>query len=118
MIENAIKYTADESKIIISAEKAEKEVAISIMDNGCGIISQDLPYLFDKFYRGRPNSAGLSSNNETGGAGLGLYIAKKIVEQLNGRITVKNGLSGGAVFTVYLSISKGNNYVKTSSDSG
>ena len=118
LIENAIKYTADESKIIISAEKAEKEVAISIMDNGCGIISQDLPYLFDKFYRGRPNSAGLSSNNETGGAGLGLYIAKKIVEQLNGRITVKNGLSGGAVFTVHLSVSKGNNYVKTSSDSG
>lgn len=106
LVENAIKYTPEGGKIIISTQVSENEAAVSISDTGSGIFAEDLPYIFDKFYRGRPNSENLQSTNQSGGVGLGLYITKKIVEQLGGKITAENNLSGGTVFTVYLPIWK------------
>lgn len=113
LIENAIKYTPEEGRILISARKVENQVAISVADNGCGILPEDLPYIFDKFYRGRPFASNTNEEchtpkNDAPGVGLGLYLARNIVEQLGGRIEAYNNPTGGAVFTIYLTASEDN----------
>ncbi|HWT03942.1 MAG TPA: ATP-binding protein [Pyrinomonadaceae bacterium] len=110
LIENAIKYTPEGGRIILSAKHAdESEVAITVADTGCGILPEDAPHVFEKFYRGRPaavphgESPGETIDyNEASGVGLGLYLAHSIVEQLGGRISVENTAPRGTVFTVYL----------------
>jgi signal transduction histidine kinase len=112
LIENAIKYSSEEGRITISASEAGKEVAISVTDNGCGILPDDLPHIFDKFYRGRPFAkktpcSDSRNKNDAPGVGLGLYLARTIVEQFGGHIEADNLPTGGAVFTVYLDTSEG-----------
>ncbi len=109
LIENAIKYTPDGGRIVVSAGRAGPgEVGISVSDNGCGISAEDLPFIFEKFYRGRPayddNSSTKSpdARGEIPGVGLGLYLTHTIVEHLDGRITVENNPGGGATFRVYI----------------
>jgi signal transduction histidine kinase len=109
LIENAIKYTPDEGRIYVgAASSGADEVEISVSDNGCGILPEDLPHVFEKFYRGRPASAGnvisqaLNECTEAPGVGLGLYLTHTIVEHLGGRITVENNIGRGATFRVYL----------------
>jgi signal transduction histidine kinase len=108
LIENAIKYTPDGGQITVRASRADDHVAISVVDNGCGINRQDMSHVFEKFYRGRPAADNGASNAspeefaETPGVGLGLYLARTIVEHLGGRITVENNAEGGATFTIYL----------------
>ncbi|MBD0373668.1 MAG: sensor histidine kinase [Pyrinomonadaceae bacterium] len=113
LVENAIKYTPDGGRIIIKAAPAgDDEVAISVADTGCGILAEDLPHVFEKFYRGRPGNAcaydspaGTSSaHTEAPGIGLGLYIARSIIEQLGGRITVESPGGRGTVFTLFLPV--------------
>ena len=82
------------------AETGKAGIAIIVQDNGPGINEDDLPHLFERFYRGR-------AGRETGapGTGLGLAIVKKIVERHNGFIEVKNVARGhGAVFTIWLPV--------------
>jgi signal transduction histidine kinase len=111
LIENAIKYTPDGGRILVSANRSDaSEVFISVTDNGCGINPQDLPHVFEKFYRGHPaaddNIASQAANEcaEAPGVGLGLYLTQTIVEHLGGRITVENNAGGGATFRVYLPV--------------
>ena len=116
LIENAIKYTPEGGRITIGAHmEGASEVAITVADTGCGILPEDVPHVFEKFYRGRPAAIltgasleELPDYNEAPGVGLGLYLAHSIVEQLGGRITVENTAPRGTVFTIYLPVWPGN----------
>jgi signal transduction histidine kinase len=85
-------------------------VDISVTDNGRGIPPQDLPVLFDKFHRGRPATvapdgalaAALPELEEVPGIGLGLYLARNIIEQMGGRISVESEVGRGSIFTLHL----------------
>ncbi len=114
LIENAVKYTPDGGRITVSARAdGEGEVALAVTDNGCGVAQEDLPHVFEKFFRGRP-AAGASTSDESGdgagefveapGIGLGLYLARNIVEQLGGRITVESVAEGGTKLSVYIPV--------------
>ena len=94
LIDNAIKYTREGGHIAISARELEQKIAISISDTGKGIPENDLPHIFDKFYR-------VASESESG-VGLGLYLAQHIVTQLDGEITVESKPGVGTTFSVIL----------------
>jgi signal transduction histidine kinase len=98
LISNALKYTPDGGKIGIRVRGDEDTVKITVSDNGMGIPPEDLPHIFERFYR-----ADKSRNRSTGGAGIGLTISRAIVEAHKGTITVQSELDEGAEFTVSLS---------------
>ncbi len=95
-VSNAVKYNVPNGRITISAWVNETEVEIAVSDTGRGIAPEDVPHLFERFYR-VPQAEGLAE-----GSGLGLAIARKIVEQFGGRVTVESVLGQGSTFTVYL----------------
>jgi signal transduction histidine kinase len=98
LLENAIKYSPEQSKVIISAIKKQSSVVISVKDSGVGIAKKDLPYIFERFYRA--DSA--RTTQKTGGYGIGLSIARQKAEQLGGTITVKSALHKGSAFYLEL----------------
>jgi signal transduction histidine kinase len=112
LVENAIKYTPDGGHITLAACRAGDEVEISVTDNGRGIPPQDIPILFDKFHRGRPAlvaadgalAAALPELEEVPGIGLGLYLARNVIEQMGGRISVKSEVGRGSIFTLRLPV--------------
>jgi signal transduction histidine kinase len=79
LISNAIKYSPN-GEICISGQAQPNEVIVCVKDEGPGIATSDLPHIFDRFYRAPENS------RTTQGAGLGLYLARAIVEAHNGRM--------------------------------
>ncbi len=97
LIDNAGKYTPEAKKISIEATKDKEFVAISVIDEGVGIKPSDFNKLFQKFSR-LENPLSISS----GGTGLGLYLAKKIVELHGGFISVQSSPEKGSTFTVKL----------------
>ncbi|MBP9739033.1 PAS domain S-box protein [Candidatus Saccharibacteria bacterium] len=96
LLENAIKYT-EKGVITVGATLTDRGVVIRVSDTGAGIATEDIPHLFQKFYR-TDNSV----TREVGGTGLGLYISKQIVELMNGRIWVESALGTGSTFFVEL----------------
>lgn len=94
LIENAIRYT-DHGLIEVQITLNEKEVKVIIKDTGQGMAAEDLPYIFERFYRVEK-----SRSREFGGSGLGLSIVKKLVEVQNGTISVKSKLNVGTTITV------------------
>jgi len=104
--ENAIKFTPNYGRITIRAERcADKEVSIEIEDDGRGISEEDLPRVFDKFYRGQNAGGALeASAEEVPGIGLGLNLAHTLVEGMNGKIEVASRLDEGTKFMVRLLI--------------
>ncbi|TDT57290.1 sensor histidine kinase [Fonticella tunisiensis] len=99
LISNALKYTGEGGKVSIILSRKENGVEIKIKDTGTGISEEDLPYIFERFYR-----ADKSRNRLTGGAGIGLTITKSIVEAHGGSIRVNSKLGEGTEFTVILPI--------------
>lgn len=97
LLSNALKYTQQGGRVAISVKGSDKAVEISFKDNGHGISPEDLPYIFERFYR-----ADKSRNRLTGGSGIGLTIAKAIVEAHKGTITVRSEIDKGTEFTVML----------------
>ncbi|GAA5523414.1 HAMP domain-containing histidine kinase [Aliifodinibius salicampi] len=97
LIENAIQYSDKGGQIEIELEKQNSSVAIQVKDNGPGISEDDLPHIFDRFYR-----AEKSRSRSSGGTGLGLAIAKKIMELHNREINARNRENGGSVFEIEL----------------
>lgn len=97
IISNAIKYTDRMGKINIDITNNENAIEISILDNGMGISAEDLPYIFEHLYR-----ADKSRHRDTGGCGIGLAVAKSIVEAHNGRIDVESELGKGSKFIILL----------------
>lgn len=97
LLSNALKYTSEGGAVNISVEGNESEVRVRVKDNGVGISPDDLPYIFERFYRGDK-----SRNRLTGGSGIGLTIARTIVEAHKGSIIARSGLGAGAEFIVTL----------------
>jgi PAS domain S-box-containing protein len=96
LVDNAVKYTADGSVTI--ALTGDSSVAqVQIIDTGEGIPEEDIPHLFQKFYR-----VDNSMTRSVGGTGLGLFISKKIVELYNGRIWVESQVGKGSIFFINL----------------
>jgi two-component system, OmpR family, phosphate regulon sensor histidine kinase PhoR len=97
LIDNAIKYTPNGGKVKVQAEEEERQVIVYIADTGIGIMSQDLPRLFERFYR-----VDKARSRQSGGTGLGLSIVKHIVETHGGRVTVESEYGRGSVFSFTL----------------
>jgi two-component system sensor histidine kinase CiaH len=100
LIDNAIKYSPEKSTITIQSLKKDSSAIVSIQDQGIGIEPKELHHIFDRFYRA--NSA--RSKNGAGGYGLGLSIAKKIVDQHKGQIYAKSTPNEGTTFVVKLGV--------------
>ena len=98
LLDNAVKYSASQKIIEIKTEKTDGYVMASVKDQGIGVSEKDLPHIFDRFFRA--DSA--RSKNKTDGYGLGLSIAKKIVEAHRGTISAESKLGNGSIFTVRL----------------
>ena len=97
LVENAIKYSPEGSKVLISTDEAPQKVVIQIADQGPGIPPEELPHIFMKFYRSRN-----AKSSKIKGTGLGLYLAKYFVELHRGTIQVDSQLKQGTTFTVEL----------------
>lgn len=97
LISNALKYTPEDGHVELSIKDTEDSVELAVTDSGNGIPPEDLPNIFERFYR-----ADKSRNRLTGGSGLGLTITKAIVEAHKGNIRVASKLNKGTVFTVCL----------------
>lgn len=97
LISNAQKYTPEGGLVEVSIRNNNDNTFISVKDNGIGIPEEDIPYIFERFYR-----ADKSRNRMTGGSGIGLTIAKAIVEAHKGKIEVSSQLSAGTEFIVTL----------------
>lgn len=100
ILDNAVKYSPPNNKVEIKAIKSEKNITISVEDCGIGIDQKDIPYIFDRFYR----ASNSRTKNSIGGYGLGLSIAKKIIEIHKGKIDVESQLKKGAVFRITMPI--------------
>ena len=95
LISNAVKYTPEGGHIHVKVVDADQTGIIRVKDDGIGIPEQDLPLIFERLYR-----TDKSRNRKTGGAGIGLSIAKSIVEAHGGAITVDSQVNQGSCFTV------------------
>lgn len=103
LIDNAVKYTPPGGKVRIEVRSEDKLVHVIIADTGMGIPEEDIPRIFDRFYRGDSSRARTVSGNEAdkaSGVGLGLAIAKTIAELHGGSITVKSMPGEGSAFRV------------------
>ena len=99
IVSNAIKYTPEQGRITVTAEMKDDKVAIKIKDNGIGISQEDLPHIFDKFFRvDRPETENIV------GSGLGLSIVKTIIEKHGGRVWVESEIGNGTTFVIVLPI--------------
>jgi two-component system phosphate regulon sensor histidine kinase PhoR len=96
LLDNAIKYSHDEGKIILRAHKNGKGAILEVEDFGVGIKSSDLPYIFNRFYRAEASR----SKRQVDGYGLGLSIAKNIVDLHHGKLMVESTPDKGSTFTV------------------
>ena len=96
LIDNAIKYTA-EGQVLVDVTADAQNVTISVKDSGIGIAKEDIPHLFQKFYR-----VDSSYTREVGGTGLGLFISRRIMEQSGGRIWVESEPEKGSTFFVQI----------------
>lgn len=97
LLENAIKYTPNGGQVKIDLDNENGWVRVSVSDTGLGISKEDVPHLFDRFYR-----ADKARTRAAGGTGLGLAIAKTMVEAHGGKITVESEVGKGSRFTVWL----------------
>lgn len=119
-LDNAVKYTPKGGKVMVMIEMGKKLLVIKVKDTGIGITKEDLPHIFDRFYRadqsrtrshlrGGPDRGGpersrrnSSDSEEIGGFGLGLSLAKKIIEIHKGTVEVDSVLGKGTTFTITL----------------
>jgi two-component system phosphate regulon sensor histidine kinase PhoR len=104
LMDNAIKYTPEGGRIEVSARHIENGITISVSDTGKGIPEIDLQHIFTKFYRVEEKGAAGSPGTAAPGVGLGLYIARHIVSQMDGRIDVESKQGVGTTFILSLPI--------------
>ncbi|ABR49396.1 integral membrane sensor signal transduction histidine kinase [Alkaliphilus metalliredigens QYMF] len=97
LLSNALKFTDHDGTVSVSLKEEKDGVRLTVIDNGIGIENEDIPYVFERFYR-----SDLSRNRSTGGAGIGLTITKSLVEAHQGMIFVESEKEKGTKFTVIL----------------
>jgi signal transduction histidine kinase len=106
LLTNALNYTTSGGRVLVRTMKTQSggefEVGFSVEDTGPGVNTEDLPHLFERFYRG-----GAGRQSGAPGTGLGLAIVKQVVELHRGRIDVRNGANGcGAIFSVWIPVKR------------
>jgi histidine kinase len=100
---NALQYTPEGGRILLSAQRIQDEIRIAVRDPGAGISPEHLPHIFDRFYRGDKSR----SRRAGGGSGIGLTIARALVEAHGGRIWAESAGEGqGSTFTFTLPVAK------------
>jgi two-component system phosphate regulon sensor histidine kinase PhoR len=97
LLDNAVKYSEPGHSVVVTAGQVEGEVTISVADRGCGIASEHVSRIFERFYR-----IDRARSRKLGGTGLGLAIVKHIVHAHHGHVTVKSMLGVGSTFTIHL----------------
>jgi two-component system phosphate regulon sensor histidine kinase PhoR len=97
LLDNAIKYSDPGHEVQLSAHEADGEVTISVTDHGCGIASEHVSRIFERFYR-----VDRARSRKLGGTGLGLAIVKHIVQTHRGHVTVESNPGLGSTFTIHL----------------
>jgi two-component system phosphate regulon sensor histidine kinase PhoR len=97
LLQNAVNYTPGEGRVVLEGRKAEGGIQFEVADTGIGIPPEDLPRIFERFYR-----VDKGRSRELGGTGLGLSIVKHIAEAHGGRVAVESRLGKGSKFTVTL----------------
>lgn len=98
LLENAIKYSSEKTIVSITTKSVDHMIHVLVSDEGIGIDKKDIPHIFDRFYRADSSR----TKQDVSGYGLGLAIAKKIIEGHNGEISVKSEKNKGTTFTVQL----------------
>ena len=111
LLSNALKFTPEGGGILMSVGIGEQTsdmlyADIRIEDTGCGIRSDELPFIFNQYYRAPSNQ-----NSNPNGSGIGLYLAKKIVEMHKGELSVSSVEGAGTCFTVRLSTMKADSFI-------
>jgi signal transduction histidine kinase len=99
LVENAIKYSPENSRVLISSEEVDGKIIVQVADQGMGIATEDIPNIFMKFFRSKN-----AKSSPMKGSGLGLYLAKYFVELHQGRIICESTPGQGSTFTVELPI--------------
>ncbi|MTV37042.1 sensor histidine kinase [Duganella radicis] len=97
LLENALKFSPADGHITVRLQRGEQGVTLSVEDQGAGIAEHELPFLFERFFRGSGARAG-----EVDGVGLGLALSQAIMQAYGGKITAENATTGGARFTLHL----------------
>lgn len=97
LLDNAIKYNRPSGRVILRASVADRQLKVEVEDTGIGIPSEDLPRIFERFYR-----VDKARSRETGGTGLGLSIVKHVAEAHGGSVQVESQLNHGSLFTLIL----------------
>jgi signal transduction histidine kinase len=105
LVENAIKYSPENTKIRVRSEEKDNKVIVQIIDHGNGIPDDELSNIFMKFFRSKN-----AKSSPIKGSGLGLYLAKYFIELHQGRIFVESSLGKGSTFTVELPMKQGKNH--------
>lgn len=98
LLDNAVKYSPEKTHVRITAQKTDGRIRVRVVDQGEGITKEDLPRVFDRFYRSDKSR----TKTTIPGYGLGLSIAKQIIEQHHGSVAVQSKTGKGSVFTVEL----------------
>jgi signal transduction histidine kinase len=102
LLENAIKYSAANTKVSVMMARKDGQGLVSVIDNGPGIAPNDLPHVFERFYRADSSR----SKEHVTGHGLGLSIAQKLVQGLGGTITAESTVGKGSAFTLRLPLAQ------------
>jgi signal transduction histidine kinase len=101
LISNALNYTPDGGRIVVSAGVQNDQIRISVRDNGIGIAPEDMERIFNRFYRVKN-----ADTRQVIGTGLGLPIVKSIIDAHHGRIQVESQVGEGSTFSVYLPVAE------------
>jgi signal transduction histidine kinase len=104
LVGNAINYTPKGGEIVVALGKVADRAQLTVTDNGPGIAQEDLPHIFERFYRGEKSR---TRQRDGKGFGLGLSIAYWIVRNHGGRIEVSSTLGKGSTFCVWLPLTEG-----------
>lgn len=98
LLGNAIKFSPKGTSVRVTVEPTPSDVRVSVRDSGPGIPPDELPHVFERYWRSKTSAAS--------GLGLGLFIAKSLIEAQNGRLSVESGVGRGATFTVALPVAR------------
>lgn len=101
LVDNAVKYSPRETEVTLGVKTSQERCLLTVTDQGCGIPAEELPKIFDRFYR-----ADTARHSETGGHGLGLSIARIIVISHGGKLRVRSKVGTGSIFEIELPVAQ------------